>query len=1452
MADSSLNSRAATEQLEREALYIHPSENSSLTLASSPLDGTNFLTWSRSVYVALGTKMKLGFIDGTLPRPDTGSTTFEQWRRVDLLVTSWIWNSISRDIVESFMFVNSSRELWLEIQSRYGRSNGPMIYRIQREISTIAQHDLSLTAYVTKLKKFWNELLSLAPNPRCTCGCCTCDVNKAIEERNEHVQLMQFLMGLHEIFDHERSQLLMQDPLPTLERAFAMLFTVENQRQVNTEVGALPQQMAYQFTSKDGRNSGDRFQNKKRTYVDRRTLSCTHCHKTGHTSDTCFQIYGVPDWYKVLNEKKKKGLGVKPFAAAVSEQDTSAETSSAKQMTDLMADLIKLMQKNNVARDPITAYSNFVCNDDVEFAGNFSGSSEIDLNCWIIDTGATNHICANIKLFDSFTAPSTPKLIHLPDGTYKIATYIGTVHLNKHITLTQVLYLPSFSVNLLSVSQLCRNTPLKFHFTDSSCILQDQHNRANLIEGNRCKNLYIVRHSTQNTSFSTSVSCNAANNRCNVQTWHHRLGHIPLLVMRHIPFLNSAAMILDDSCETCHKAKQTRSIFPSSTSHSKAPFDLIHLDVWGPYTTQTISNCSYILTILDDHSRSLWTFLLKQKSQVVSVLKSFVSMVKTQFSRKIKVIRSDNGSEFLNNNCQTFCLEMGILHQTSCTYSPQQNGRIERKHRQLLNVARALLFQASLPLKFWGDSILTATYLINRTPSKILQWKSPFELLTGTSPTYHHLRIFGSLCYATNVDPHKTKFHPRARKCILLGYAMSQKGYKLFDIDNNRTLVSRDVQFYEHIFPFSASVSQEQPSPCPLPVTSPFIDTSVPAQIEPVTVSPLPEPSSSTSNSPPLHNSPPRRSARISKRPTWLNDFVCSAHHPTSLHSNNPAYVSFVASLSVLQEPNSFSEAVQHKEWKEAMDFELQALEANNTWKVSPLPPSKRAIGCKWVFKTKLRADGTVDRYKARLVAKGFNQIEGIDYTESFSPVAKSVTVRLFLAIAAAHSWPIQQLDINNAFLHGYLEEDIYMVPPEGYEVPPNMVCKLQRSLYGLKQASRQWNAEFTLKLTAYGFVQSVHDHCLFVKPSSSGIMALIVYVDDILITGPSIDDIARVKCYLHDLFTIKDLGDARYFLGLEIARSSSGLYIAQTKYTLDIVRDTGLLHAKPASSPFPPGLKLAAASGTLFSNPGSYRRLVGRLLYLGFSRPDISYSVQQLSQYLNQPCDSHWKAALHVVRYLKGCPAKGLYFPAASSFNLRAFCDADWASCLDSRRSLTGYCVFLGDALVSWKTKKQSTVSRSTAESEYRSLASTVCELRWISYILSDFNVPYSLPVELFCDNKAALHIVANPVFHERTKHIELDCHLVRDAYKDGFISPSFVPGVLQLADVFTKSLPLRSFLSLISKLGLVSFDPSPTCGGAIGVSHHLHHQSKFQQQQQLQHLDENEADVEELLDTG
>ncbi|KAL0406498.1 UNVERIFIED_CONTAM: Retrovirus-related Pol polyprotein from transposon RE2 [Sesamum latifolium] len=579
-------------------------------------------------------------------------------------------------------------------------------------------------------------------------------------------------------------------------------------------------------------------------------------------------------------------------------------------------------------------------------------------------------------------------------------------------------------------------------------------------------------------------------------------------------------------------------------------------------------------------------------------------------------------------------------------------------------------------------------------------------------------------------------------------------------------------------------------SSCPLPTVPLHLDSLQPYSIPSATVPAVPSspaislPDHVTSFNPDTASStmPITQAVRKSSRhthPAWLDNFIC--------HTDS----------SILY--SGFGE--------------------NYTWRLTPLPAGKNAIGCKWIYKTKLKADGSVDRYKARLVAKGFNQIEGIDYTESFSLVAKAVTVRIFLVLAASYAWPIQQLDINNAFLHGYLDEDLYMLPPEGYDVKPGLVCKLERSLYGLKQASRQWNLEFTVKLEAYGFVQSAHDYCLFTMVTDQGRIFLLVYVDDILITGPSLFEIQKVKSYLHNLFTIKDLGDARYFLGLEIARNSSGTYLAQTKYTLDIIKDAGLLYSKAATTPLPQGLKFTADCGAKLQHPDAYRRLIGRLLYLEFTRPDISHSVQKLSQFLAHPCEGHWSAALHIVKYLKGSPSQGIFLPASNNLQLSAFCDADWAACPDSRRSLTGFCVFLGTAPISWKTKKQSTVSRSTVEAEYRSLAATVCELRWVSYILKDLGVDILTPIPLFCDNKAALHIMANPVFHERTKHIEIDCHIVRDAYKDGFILPSHIKGTNQIADISTKSLPFKSFATMVSKLGLVSLVPSPTCGGRLNI---------------------------------
>ncbi|XP_011081378.1 uncharacterized protein LOC105164425 [Sesamum indicum] len=743
------------------------------------------------------------------------------------MVTSWLWNSISNEIVEGFVYVTSSRELWLEIEARYERSSGPMIYQIQREISTISQGDMTLTCYLTRVKKMWNELSCLAPSPKCTCGGCTCGINKAIGERHTTTQLMQFLMGLHENFDKEKSQLLMIDPLPDIERAFSMLFAVEQQRSVQVQLADCTNNAAYQFYLKENKkDSLNKQSQKRRPFLDKRSMMCTHCHKSGHLRDTCFQLHGTPERYKALNDKKKQyGTNYNLVANIETKRAGTGEVSTSNsepkaEVADLVAELLKLMRSKEPPSDPISNYANYV-NYEEQFAGNASCSSALNLGEWIIDTGATNHVCAHLSYFVSYSVPSHTQVIHLPDGTIKTVTYIGTVKITDTLVLSSVLYIPDFSVNLICVSQLCKNSSYSFSFTYSSCILQDQVSKEVVAKGILTRNLYIVQspickalaHSTVPTPISFSAITD-----CNSSLWHKRMGHAPMIAIKHIPDCKFVDDSFETKCNICPKAKQSRVSFEPSNSHTVSPFSLIHLDLWGPYKTPSIS-----VTI---------------------------------------------GA----SNDPTNSLEHSSIN--------------------------------------------------SHPPPAVTFPNSPADI----TPTVPH-----------------------------------------------------------------------------------FSPTDVP----------------------PATSQLPRRSARVSHKPTWLDDFICQ-HDSSILHSNSNAYTSFVASLSVLQEPRSFVEAMQYPEWRAAMDDEIKALESNQTWTLTPLPPGKRAIGSKWVFKVKLRADGSIERYKARLVAKGFNQIEGVDYTESFSPVAKAVIVRLFLSLAAANGWALHQLDVNNAFLHGFLDEEIYMVPPAG------------------------------------------------------------------------------------------------------------------------------------------------------------------------------------------------------------------------------------------------------------------------------------------------------------------------------------------------------------------------------------------------------------------------------------
>ncbi|RDX63451.1 hypothetical protein CR513_58115, partial [Mucuna pruriens] len=459
--------------------------------------------------------------------------------------------------------------------------------------------------------------------------------------------------------------------------------------------------------------------------------------------------------------------------------------------------------------------------------------------------------------------------------------------------------------------------------------------------------------------------------------------------------------------------------------------------------------------------------------------------------------------------------------------------------------------------------------------------------------------------------------------------------------------------------------------------------------------------------------------------------------HPIylSYHRLSPSYFSFVSSVSSITIPKSICEALNHPGWGQAMIVEMQALEQSGTWELVSLPSGKKAVGCRWVFAIKVAPNGTVDCLKARLVAKGYTQVYGLDYGDTFSPVVKITTIRLLLAMTAICHWPLHQLDIKNAFLNGGLDEEIYM---EGSLV---LVCKLRRSLYGLKQSPRAWFGKFSQVVQNFEMTRSEADHFVFYCHSSFGkCVYLVVYVDDTIITGN--DDI-KISQLNH--FQTKDFGHLKYFLGIEVTQSKEGIVMCQKKYALDILQETSISNFRLVDSPMDSNMKLMVKQGESYFDAKRYRRLVGKLIYLTITRPNISFAVGVVSQFMQAPCVDHWAVVLHI-----------------------------------SRRHLDRVCyVRIRETPIYhtiYYSKKQNTVARSSAEVEYRAMASATCELIWVKQLIQELKFADVQPMKLYCDNQAALHIASNPVFHERTKRIEIDCHFVREKLLAKEISTEFV----------------------------------------------------------------------------
>lgn len=1313
-------------------------------------DGTNYSTWSFKLRILLKAKNCFHVVEENAPAEPNALAA---WNKSDAEVFNIIVQSLNQQQTIYVMNETTAKGAWQKLAKKYRGDAEDKKITLRRELSNAQwQKEDDVNKYITRIESLAATLSNFGQ-----------DISEA--------EISAYILN----------------GLPHHYRCVKRIFEAMRPSEVTVK------QIKNSLLAEEDNKSQQEISTTTayRTKQNRWQKRCFNCGRQNHLQKDC--------WF--LKSKEKTKYEKRDYRSSENKtlQNKKMQSShKANKLEDESDSKECLEEKNKIERIGFNFANKIEKQEECSYTRQMTN--------WTIDSGATCHMTNQINILEDFEKKNCGN-VKLADGSNKKSVGVGNITLIKKpedVKIKDVLFVPELKDNLLSVSKL-DEAGMTIKFGDGRCLI---YRDGQIIYKAICFNGLYTMNMVTNEDEKLKIAKEVKND----ELWHKRFGHLnyDTLYKMHSKNIIRGLEIQNKThpkCEMCILGKSTRNQYKYLNRPLKnCILELIHIDLIGPITPESLGHSKYILCITDDCSRKVKTCFLKTKGEAAEQLITFIKEIERATERKVKVVRTDNGKEFVNRTLDGFFKMNGIKHELTIPYTPEQAGTAERTNRTILEMARTLLIESKLPKNFWAEAVATAVYIRNRCGTSKLNDKTPEEIWSGRRPTSSHFRVFGCLAYSWIPKELRSKLDKKATPSILMGYYENMKAYRLYDPKTEKFFACKKPVFFEDKTGWEELQKKNEEKETTINETEDRIklmwspeERKENNEIQELSRDQSEERETTENNE--IQEEPRNQSEEYeerieeriennSRRSNRLRQF------PNRLQVD-PRKNSYCNEATTDKlEPVTYEEATSCKEkkkWKEAIEKELNSLNKMETWKVVKKEKHMNIIKSKWVFRIK-RGENEQQKYKARLVAIGYYQRKGIDFLESYSPVMKLSSLRIILAIANIMDLELRQLDVETAYLHGDLKEEVYMEIPKGCDLNKENYCyQLKKSLYGLKQSGRVWNMKLDEELKKMKFKQLETDKCVYMRTIENEFALLGVYVDDLILATTSTKLMEQILNELKTKFAIKDLGEPDNMLGLRIKRNrkEKTITIDQNEYIQKILRKFNMHDAKESKTPMEINLKLENSNINI-DNKIPYQSLIGNLMYVvQGTRPDIAFAVHYLSQFNGCYTKTHWTHLKRILRYLKATP--DVFIKYKNDSKIYGYTDANWNNSEDGK-SVSGYLFLFGSSPITWSSNKQRIIALSTCESEYVALCEATKEAKWLRNFFKELNLENQFINKeflIFCDNQAAITIMNNTNYNKRSKHIGLKYLYCKNEIEEGNIKVKYISTNLMAADGLTKTLP-------------------------------------------------------------